>query len=98
MLLRMVLCAAMQTTHTITSMEPAAESRPGGRDQYTDSVTRLMQISVDLGNRHIIVMASYLNIDVVYIFFTMFGEGTCWHLLLVEHKNLYWSNKTTYHQ
>ena len=45
------MCAAMQTTHTITSMEPAAESRPGGRDQYRDSVTRLMQISVDLGLR-----------------------------------------------
>ena len=55
----MVLCAAMQTTHTITSMEPAAESRPGGRDQYRDSVTRLMQISVDLGSRDIIVMTIY---------------------------------------
>ena len=61
----MVLWAAMLTTHTITSMEPAAESRPGGRDQYRDSVTRLMQISVDLGNKDII-MAIYLNIDVVH--------------------------------
>ena len=58
----MVLCAAMQTTHTITSMEPAAESRPGGRDQYRDSVTRLMQISVDLGNKDI-VMTIYIDID-----------------------------------
>ena len=56
MLLRMVLWAAMQTTHTITSMEPAAESRPGGRDQYRDSVTRLMQISVDLDKRDILTI------------------------------------------
>ena len=59
----MVLCAAMQTTHTITSMEPAAESRPGGRDQYRDSVTRLMQISVDLGNGDFI-MTIYIDIDI----------------------------------
>ena len=63
MLLRMVLWAAMQTTHTITSMEPAAESRPGGRDQYRDSVTRLMQISVDLGNGDFI-MTIYIDIDI----------------------------------
>ena len=64
----MVLCAAMQTTHTITSMEPAAESRPGGRDQYRDSVTRLMQISVDLGNGDFIMTSTTIQTLMQIIF------------------------------
>ena len=50
-LARMVSCSAMAATQTITSSEPAADSAPGGLAQYTASVTRLMQISVDLGLR-----------------------------------------------
>ena len=47
-LARMVSCSAMAATQTITSSEPAADSAPGGLAQYTASVTREMQISVDL--------------------------------------------------
>ena len=83
----MVLCAAMQTTHTITSMEPAAESRPGGRDQYRDSVTRLMQISVDLGNRDII-MAIYLKIDVVHLFHNV-RRRHLFFLIKIAYKHLH---------
>ena len=39
----------MAATQTMTSSEPAADSAPGGLAQYTASVTREMQISVDLG-------------------------------------------------
>ena len=60
-LARMVSCSAMAATQTITSSEPAADSAPGGLAQYTASVTRLMQISVDLGGDGRILELSAVN-------------------------------------
>ena len=60
-LARMVSCSAMAATQTITSSEPAADSAPGGLAQYTASVTREMQISVDLGGDTRILELSAVN-------------------------------------
>ena len=50
----MVSCAAMAATLAATSRAPSTDPRPGSRDQYSASVTRLSGISVDLANNGLI--------------------------------------------